>query len=215
MQHWTWRKELVQIIDEHDVCLIEDDVYGELLFDGHRPRPADVYSRSGRVLTCGSFSKTAAPGYRIGWLVAPRHMDEIGRLKRAYSCSSGLLQQLTLTEFMASGDYDRHLKTLRPVLQSNAERMSALVTQFFPAETRTSKPVGGSVLWLELPQAVDADQLFDEALKAGISTAPGKIFSPCARYRNFVRLSFGHPWSDQVEKSMEWLGKKVSALSKG
>ena len=209
------RKELVQIIDEHDVCLIEDDVYGELLFDGHRPRPAEVYSRSGRVLTCGSFSKTAAPGYRIGWLAAPRHMSEVIRLKRAYSCSSGLLQQLTLTEFMASGDYDRHLKTLRPVLQCNAERMSALVTQFFPASTRTSKPVGGSVLWLELPQAVDAEQLFDEALKAGISTAPGKIFSPCTRYRNFVRLSFGQPWSEQVDKSMEWLGKKVSALSKG
>jgi DNA-binding transcriptional MocR family regulator len=93
--------------------------------------------------------------------------------------------------------------------------MSALVTQFFPAETRTSIPVGGSVLWLELPQAVDAEQLFDEALIAGISTAPGKIFSPCNRYRNFVRLSFGHPWSERIDKSMEWLGNKVTALSKG
>ena len=209
------REKLVEIIDQHDVCLIEDDVYGELLFDGYRPRPAAMYSRSGRVITCGSFSKTAAPGYRIGWIIAGPYMKEVTRLKRSYSCSSGLLQQLTLAEFMASGDYDRHLKTLRPELQCNADRMSALVAQHFPAETRTSKPVGGSVLWLELPHRVDAEKLFDEAIEAGISTAPGKIFSPCDRYRNFVRLSFGHPWTDEIEKSLEWLGEKVSALAKG
>jgi DNA-binding transcriptional MocR family regulator len=209
------REKLVEIIDQHDVCLIEDDVYGELLFDGYRPRPAAMYSRSGRVITCGSFSKTAAPGYRIGWIIAGPYMKEVTRLKRSYSCSSGLLQQLTLAEFMASGDYDRHLKTLRPVLQCNADRMSALVAQHFPAETRTSKPVGGSVLWLELPHRVDAEKLFDVAIEAGISTAPGKIFSPCDRYRNFVRLSFGHPWTDEIEKSLEWLGEKVSALAKG
>jgi len=208
------RRTLVDIIDEHEVCLIEDDVYGELLFDGHRPKPAGMYSRSGRVLTCGSFSKTAAPGYRIGWIVTDQYMQTVARLKRSYSCSSGLLQQLALAEFLASGDYDRHLKALRPELRCNAQRMSALVARYFPAETRTSQPVGGSVLWLELPQRIDAEQLFDDAIKAGISTAPGQIFSPCDRYRNFVRLSFGHPWSDDIEKSLQWLGEKVSALAK-
>jgi DNA-binding transcriptional MocR family regulator len=135
-------------------------------------------------------------------------MSKAKQLKRAFSCSSGLLQQMTLAEFMASGDYDRYLSTLRPVLQCNAERMSALVAQHFPAETRTSKPVGGSVLWLELPEQIDSEQLFDEALAAGISTAPGSIFSPCDRYRNFTRLSFGHPWSDRIEESLAWLGRR-------
>ena len=107
------------------------------------------------------------------------------------------------------------LEPLRPELQCNADRMSALVAQYFPAETRTSKPVGGPVLWLELPHRVDAEKLFDLAIEAGISTAPGRIFSPCDRYRNFVRLSFGHPWTDEIEKSLQWLGEKVSALAKG
>jgi len=209
------RKALVEIIDEFEVTLIEDDVYGELLFDGHRPKPAAMYSTSGRILTCGSFSKTAAPGYRIGWLIAGKYHDIVTRLKRSYSCSSGLLQQLTLAEFLASGDYDRYLKKLRPALQRNAERMSALVAQHFPPETRTSKPVGGSVLWLELPENVDAEKLFGEALDAGISTAPGLIFSPCDCYRNFMRLSFGHPWTKELEDSLAWLGKNVSARSTG
>jgi DNA-binding transcriptional MocR family regulator len=207
------RKRLVEIIEERELVLIEDDVYGDLLFDGSRPKPAEVYSRSGRVLTCGSFSKTAAPGYRIGWLLAGRYKDKIRRLKRSYSCSSGLLQQLTLTEFLASGDYDRYLKTLRPVLQQNAERMSACVARFFPAETRTSKPVGGSVLWLELPRKIDSEKLFDEAIEAGISIAPGLIFSPCRRYENFIRLSYGHPWSVEIENSIEWLGRKVRRMA--
>lgn len=207
------RKRLVEIIEERELVLIEDDVYGELLFDGSRPKPAEVYSRSGRVLTCGSFSKTAAPGYRIGWLLPGRFKDQIRRLKRSYSCSSGLLQQLTLAEFLASGDYDRYLNTLRPVLRQNAERMNACVSRFFPAETRTSKPVGGSVIWLELPGNIDSEKLFDDAIEAGISIAPGLIFSPCRRYENFVRLSFGHPWSAEIEKGIEWLGRKVKSMT--
>ena len=207
------RRKLVEIIDEREIVLIEDDVYGDLLFDGQRPKPAEVYSRSGRVLTCGSFSKTAAPGYRIGWILTGQYRDKIMRLKRSYSCSSGLLQQLTLTEFLASGDYDRYLKTLRPVLQCNAERTSALVAQHFPEGTRTSKPVGGAVLWIELPENVNSEHLFDEAVANGISIAPGLIFSPCTRYENFIRLSYGHPWSEEIEQSIAWLGRKVQQLA--
>ena len=209
------RQELVEMLEAHSVVLIEDDVYGDLLFDGHRPKPAEFFSRSGSVMTCGSFSKTIAPGYRIGWLIAGQYIDQITQLKRSFSCSSGLLQQLTLSEFLATGDYDRYLKTLRPELQCNAERMSAVVAQYFPRQTRTSKPVGGCVLWLELPKKVDSEILFELAIEAGISIAPGLIFSPCNRYRNFIRLSFGHPWSEQIEESIEWLGRKVAAIAAG
>lgn len=207
------RRKLVEILEEFDTVLIEDDVYGDLRFDGIRPVPAQFLSNSARIITCGSFSKTAAPGYRIGWVVSDRFMDGITRLKRAFSCSSGLLQQLTLADFLASGNYSRHLKTLRPVLKCNAERMSAMVAEHFPADTRTSKPVGGSVLWLELPGGIDSEQLFDDAIEAGISIAPGQIFSPSNRYSNFVRLSYGHPWNERTEDAVRWLGQRVGELS--
>lgn len=208
------RKELVRLLDERGVALVEDDVYGELMFDGHRPKPAAFHSGSGRVLTCGSFSKTVAPGYRIGWIVTGRYRDRISALKRSYSCTSGLLQQLTLAEFLAGGDYERYLKTLRPVLQCNAERMSAAVGCHFPPETRTSKPVGGSVLWLDLPANVDGEALFERAIADGISIAPGGIFSPGNRYRNFIRLSFGQPWTPDVEQGLQRLGRTVSEMAR-
>jgi DNA-binding transcriptional MocR family regulator len=208
------RLRMVEILEEFDTVLIEDDVYGDLRFDGVRPVPAQFLKNSDRIITCGSFSKTVAPGYRIGWIVTERYIDEIARLKRAFSCSSGLLQQLTLADFLASGDYARHLKVLRPILKQNADRMSALVAEHFPATTRTSRPVGASVLWLEMPASVDAIQLFDEAMAVGISIAPGQIFSPSNRYSNFLRLSYGHPWSEKTEDALRWIGQRIGELSK-
>lgn len=207
------RQALVELLEEFDTVLIEDDVYGDLRFDGHRPVPAQFLGGRARIMTCGSFSKTAAPGYRIGWIVADRQPSEITRLKRAFSCSSGLLQQLTLADFLASGDYARHMKLLRPVLKRNAERMSAMIAEHFPASTRVSRPAGGSVLWLELPKGVESEVLFDEAIDAGISITPGPIFSPSNRYRNFVRLSYGHPWDERTESALQWLGQKVDTLA--
>jgi len=207
------RRKLIDMLNEFHVTLIEDDVYGDLRFDGVRPVPAQFLCNSERVITCGSFSKTAAPGYRMGWVVSEKYIDRIARFKRAFSCSSGLLQQLTLADFLATGDYARHLKALRPILKTNADRMSALVAEHFPEETRTSRPVGASVLWLELPQSVDAIQLFDDAIAAGISIAPGVIFSPSDRYSNFIRLSYGHPWCEKTEEAMQWLGYRAKELS--
>ena len=209
----TDRRRLVEVLDKYDTILIEDDVYGDLRFDGVRPVPAQFLGANGNIITCGSFSKTVAPGYRIGWVVTDRYIEKIAQLKRAFSCTSGLLQQLTLADFLASGDYNRHLKALRPVLKQNADRMAALVAEHFPPETRTSKPVGGSVLWLELPANVDAEALFDDAIEAGISLAPGHIFSACGCYGNFLRLSYGHQWSERSDEAIRWLGARVGTLS--
>ena len=207
------RMRLVKVLEKHDVALIEDDVYGDLRFDGYRPTPAQFLNSTARIITCGSFSKTAAPGYRIGWVAAGTMIDRIAQLKRAFSCSSGLLQQMTLADFLGSGDYNRHLKLLRPVLQRNAERMSALIADYFPKETRTSRPMGGSVIWLELPKSIDAVQLLDDSIAAGISIAPGNIFSPCSCYSNFIRLSYGHPWGQRTEDAIEWLGNRVTKMA--
>ncbi|MFK7954976.1 MAG: PLP-dependent aminotransferase family protein [Lysobacterales bacterium] len=205
------RQALVELVESFNVPLIEDDVYGDLLFDGRRHKPAQFFSSKGLVLTAGSFSKTAAPGYRIGWLMPGRFSDQVFKLKRAISYSSGLLQQLTLAEFMGSGEYDRHLKKLRPVLKLNCERMTALVAESFPAETRISQPAGGSVLWLEMDPGFDSGEYFHRALAEGISVAPGAIFSPGNRFRHFLRLSFGHPWGEPLENAIQTLG----ALAKG
>ena len=206
------RQRLVELLESRNIPLIEDDVYGELLFDGPRPKPAQFFSRKGLVMTCASFSKTAAPGYRIGWLLPGKWLESARKYKRALSCSSGLLAQLTLAEHMAIGDYDRHLKRLRSALKQNAERMISAVERSFPTDTGVSLPVGGSVLWIELPGSVDSAVLFDKALAEGISIMPGTVFGAQNRYRNFIRLSFGHPWSEALDNGMDRLGRLINQM---
>lgn len=207
------RRAMVALLEEHDIPLIEDDVYGELVYAGQRPLPAQYFSTKGLVLTCSSFAKTVSPGYRIGWLLPGKFHDEVHKLKRAISCSSGLIPQLTLADYMASGDYDRHIKRLLPILKSNAQRMACHVQQTFPAETRISRPQGGSVLWLELNAEVDSGHFFDHAIDAGISIMPGAIFSAGSRYRHYLRLSYGHPWSVEIEQGIQTLGQLAYRLS--
>ena len=206
------RAALVELLAATDTAMIEDDVYGELRFDGERPVPAQFLeaarNKRAKIITCSSFSKTAAPGYRVGWIVTGPYRSKIASLKRSLTCSSGLLPQLTLADFLASGDYDRHLRGLLPVLRHNAERMQAAVSETFPEGTRTSRPQGGAMLWVQLPKGTKDVDLFEKALDAGISIAPGRIFSPSGRYSNCVRLGYGHPWDERTEQAIAWLASQ-------
>lgn len=204
------RESLVRLLESRDIPLIEDDVYGDLYFAEQRGRPAKAFSTKGLVLTCSSFSKTTAPGYRIGWLLAGKYQAKAKRLKRALSCSSSLLNQWTLSEFMASGQYERNLRMLRSVLKRNKQRAIALITSDFPFGTRVSDPQGGGVLWVELPKNNDGTALFHRALEQNISITPGALFSPSSKFNHCIRLSYGVDWSERIESAIRLLGAMVN-----
>ncbi|WP_102798400.1 PLP-dependent aminotransferase family protein [Bowmanella denitrificans] len=203
----TNKQAIVALLESRDIGLIEDDVYGDLYFGERRGLPAQIYAKKGLVITCSSFSKTAAPSHRIGWLLSPRFAAQAVRLKRALSCTSSLLNQWTLSEYMASGEYERYIRHLRDVLKINMQRMKAKVESAFPNQTRVSSPHGGAVLWLELARKADGAQLFQRALEQGISIMPGTLFSPTDKYRHCIRLSYGVPWTGEVELAIERLGR--------
>ena len=203
------RQVMVSLLEQHDIPLIEDEVYSEIYFTDNKPKPAQLYSEKGLVMTCSSFSKTAAPGYRIGWLLPGKFEEQAKRIKRAQSSSTPMLQQWTLNEYLFSGDYDRHLCVLRKTLAYNCERMRALIADHFPPEVCISKPQGGSVLWLRCQSHVNTSTFFQEALAQGVSFAPGVIFSPSGRYKNYMRVSFGVFWGSDIEMAIKVLGKLV------
>ena len=203
------RQAMVTLLEEHDIPLIEDDVYSEIYFTNDKPKPAQLYAEKGLVMTCSSFSKTAAPGYRIGWLLPGKFEEQAKRIKRAQSCSTPMLQQWTLNEYLLNGDYDRHLCVLRKNLAYNCERMRALIAKHFPPEVCISKPQGGSVLWLRCQSHVNTGEFFQAALAQGVSFAPGVVFSPSGKYSNYMRVSFGVLWSEEVEIAIKTLGALV------
>ena len=208
------KQALVTLLAEYGVPLIEDDIYGDLGYGEIRPRTAKSYDQQGLVLLCDSFSKTLAPGYRVGWCAAGKWQREVEHLKMVTTMATPTLPQLAIAEFLAEGGYDRHLRRARRVYAENVRLVSQGVGQFFPVGTRITRPAGGFVLWVELPKAVDSLELFDRAVAAGISIAPGPMFSAKNGYRNFLRLNCGTPWSSRVEGALQQLGQLAANLGK-
>jgi DNA-binding transcriptional MocR family regulator len=205
------KARLVHIAARADVPIIEDDVYGELAFDGTRPRPAKAFDRDGRVILCGSVSKTLAPGYRVGWVVPGRYQASVERLKFAQSLATPTVLQMAVAEYLDRGGYDRHLRTLRARFAAQVQRFREEVLATFPEGTRTSAPQGGFVLWVELPAEVDAFSLQADALRAGIAIAPGPVFSARQRFASCIRLSCGFPWSARIQAAIEHVGELARA----
>jgi DNA-binding transcriptional MocR family regulator len=207
------KRRMVEVLEAANVPLIEDDIYGELYFDDTRPRVAKCYERKGGVFSCSSFSKTLAPGYRIGWVVADKqHHHKILEWKQASSSASSSLAQYAIAEYLASGEYERHVQRLRNAYRNQTEQMRFMLAQHFPKGTRISNPRGGFVLWVEMPRGNDCIEVFNKALERGISLLPGMLFSAARRYKNFIRISCGQPWSKALEQSVIELAGIVSPL---
>lgn len=207
------KRELVALLARHQVPLIEDDVYGELHFAPQRPPPAKAFDCEGLVMHCSSFSKSLAPGYRVGWVAAGRYATAVQRLKLMTTLSAATPSQQALSEYLAQGGYDRHLRQLRRTLEQQQAVALAAVAQHFPRGTRVSRPEGGYFLWVELPPQVDALRLHQLALQAGISLAPGQIFSTDRRFAHCVRINYGHPAQSQFEDALQTVGELATALA--
>ncbi|MGL5081496.1 MAG: PLP-dependent aminotransferase family protein [Microcoleaceae cyanobacterium] len=203
------KKQLVEILERHHTPLIEDDIYGELCFQGSRPKAVKAFDRNGLVLYCSSFSKTLSPGLRVGWAIAGQYQTRIEQLKLFINLGTATPNQLVIAAFLANGGYDRHLRHLRRAYQEQVMRMTQAIYEYFPAETKVTRPKGGHVLWLELPEHFDSVKLYEAAYQHRISLAPGSMFSTTGGYRNCFRLNCGLPWSSEIQQAMKTLGDLV------
>lgn len=208
-----YKKELVALADKHDLFVIEDEVYGDVVFQGPRPRPLKAFDRKGRVLLCSSVSKTVSPGLRIGWVAGGRFHEGIERLKLLTSVATAALPQLVIAEFLRSGGYDRHLKRLRATLAGQMEAVRQAIAKYFPEGTRISRPAGGYMLWVQLPARIDALELYQAALAQHISILPGTIFSATGRFKNCIRINCGHAWSEAHDRALLTLGRLCERLT--
>ena len=207
------KRELVAMLARHEVPLIEDDVYAELHF-GAAPAPAKAFDAAGLVMHCGSFSKSLAPGYRLGWCAPGIAYERVERLKLTTSIATSIPVQDGIAEYLKHGGYDHHLRALRGHLRSQQAQMLRAVEARLPPGTRATRPEGGYFLWVELPAGVDAMGVYREAIHRGVSVAPGPIFSPKRRFTNFLRLNCGHPWSEAMDKAVALLGRLCAAAAK-
>ena len=205
------KQELVELLARHEIPLIEDDIYGDLTFGIERPGTAKSFDRSGLVIYCSSFSKTIAPGYRVGWAIAGRFQPHMERLKMMMNVAPSSPPQIALAEFLATGGYDHHLRSIRRIHARNISQMADAVARYFPPGTCMTHPAGGFILWVEMQEGTDAIELYHRALKRGISIVPGPLFSLSNKYGNHIRLSAAK-WDEQIEQGIKTLGELAHEL---
>jgi len=204
------KKKLVELLAKHEVPLIEDDIYGEMYFGKTRPRTCKSYDKQGLVLLCSSISKSLAPGYRVGWCIPGKFKAQFINLKLMHTLSSATPTQAAIGHFFETGRYDLHMRKLRKALHTQSLRYTQAVVEYFPDDIKVSRPQGGYVLWIELNKKIDAFKLYERAIVYSISISPGQIFSTDSRFTNFIRISFGLPYNDEIDKSLKTLGRLIS-----
>ena len=207
------REEVGTLCREHRVPFYEDDAFGELAFDG-RPRPP-VKTWAGEYgIMSGSFSKTVAPGMRIGWLWAP---EEIIRTfdvaKQAADLHSNHLSQMIMHRYLTTHDYDAHLAVVRKAYAANCRLMSDLMDDLLPACTHT-RPEGGMFMTAALPGGISAMALFREGLRQGVAVMPGGPFFAGGGGDDCIRLNFSTAGAEEIQEGMDRLARAVRALDR-
>lgn len=206
------KKQLVEMLAARDIPLIEDDIYGEMYFGKSRPKTCKSFDKKGLVMLCSSISKTLAPGYRVGWCIPGKFWDKVLSNKITQTVSSATPTHAAIGNFFETGRYDLHMRKLRKSLHTQSLRYIQAITEYFPSDTQVSRPQGGYVLWVELNTKINAFELFEAAILQNVSIAPGQIFSTDARFTNYIRISFGSPFTPHINAGLKRLGALIKSL---
>ena len=206
------QKQLLRLASDFDIQIIEDDIYGELMFEQGRTKALKAGDLEGRVVYCSSFSKTLSPGVRIGWIIAGKYQDEVQRLQMFTTHSACSVTQMAVAAYLENGGYDRHLRHIRQEYRKNLSAFQLAIQQYFPEGTQITRPTGGFILWVSLPARVNTKDLHISALQQGISIAPGLIFSNTEQFNHCVRINCGIPWNREAERALMTLGMLTTQL---
>jgi 2-aminoadipate transaminase len=205
------RALLARVADEHHVAILEDDPYGELSFAGPPPRPVASHGH-GNVLYLGTFSKTLAPGLRIGWLWGdPAVVRKATIAKQACDLHTATLSQRATAALLARFDYAGHVARICDVYNERCQTMLSALTDHTPEGCRWIIPTGGMFIWLQLPAGMDADALLAGAIARKVAFVPGSGFFVGEIRREFIRLNFSNQPPPSIVEGMRRFGEVLAA----
>ena len=209
----TSRREIAALIDGSSTYFIEDDPYGELRFTGEHQTSMFELAPDNTILL-GSFSKVVVPGFRIGWLVAPEHIQEkLIIAKQATDLHTCQFTQNIILQYLSDNDLDDHIATIVRAYSSQCQAMLDAIDQHFPEGVKCTRPEGGMFLWAELPDDMSALALFDIAVKQGVVYVPGDPFYIDQSGLNTMRLSFSTLDEATIRSGIEKLGHAIQLLA--
>ncbi len=200
------RAVLAQIAAEHGLAVVEDDPYGKLRYRGTDIPPVKHWDESGCVLYVSTFSKTIAPGLRLGWVVA--RPDFFGRmliLKQAADLHTSSFDQLVAHTYLTQNDQAAHLDKIRRVYGERFDVLDQALRAEMPSGYAWTKPDGGMFLWVTGPESLDALELLQRAIAQKLAFVPGRDFFPSEGGRNFLRLNYSNSTPERIREGVRRL----------
>jgi 2-aminoadipate transaminase len=214
------RERLVTLARQYGVPILEDDPYGELRFEGEHVEPLVVISArqngqqsgyfEGDVIYMSTFSKTLAPGLRLGWVVAPVEViNKLVQAKQGADLHTSTFDQMIAYEVVSNGFLDEHVREIRKTYRQRRDAMLAAMERLFPEGTTWTHPQGGLFLWVRLPEGADCEDLLKEAIEQRVAFVPGTAFYPDGRGHDSLRLTFATCSVDSIDDGIGRLGKAI------
>lgn len=203
------RQALARIAAEHKLVILEDDPYGKLRYSGTEVPPVKHWDEAGWVLYASTFSKTIAPGLRLGWVAAPAEIfSKLLILKQAADLHTSSFDQRVAHVYLTSNDQTVHLEKIRRAYGERFAVMDAALQAEMPADYQWTKPEGGMFLWITGPAGLDGLKLLEEAIKHQVAFVPGRDFFPADGGANYLRLNFSNSTPDRIREGV----KRLAAL---
>ena len=204
------RKELLDIASEYDFLIIEDDPYGELIFEGGSIQPIKSYDTKGRVVYISTFSKILAPGFRIGWIIASKViLDKLIQGKQAADLCTNVFSQYVAYEYIKGGYLDKHVERIKELYKRKRDVMLEALKEYFPSEVKWTMPKGGMFIWITLPKSIDTRLMFQKAIAKKVAYVVGEAFYPEGGDYNSMRLNFSYSEDKLIKEGIERLAEVI------
>jgi len=206
------RLKIAQLAAEHGVTVLEDDAYAELRYRGVALPPIAGLDPAAQVIHLGTFSKTLAPGLRLGYLIAEAGtVRALTIAKQAVDLHTGSLSQRAVARMLQTFEYEAHLRRVRSLYAERLDAMLASLEHNFPEGTTWTRPEGGMFVWMRLPAGLDAGELLVDAMRERVAFVPGAPFYPANPCRETLRLNFSNRPPLLIAEGMARLGACVRA----
>ena len=206
------KKELLRIAELHQLCIIENDIYSDLYFEEKRPSSIKSVDEKGLVMTYSSFSKTLAPGIRLGWLYAGNFYAGVERMKFALGRSVSPIYQELVLKLLQENRYERHLRQFRKKLNQQAFQLLEVMRRAFPEDSYFHQPQGGYSIWARMPENMEMKKFYQYCEKNKVSFTPGDTFSLDDRYSHHFRMVFAERITPESIVLLEDIGRKSQEL---
>lgn len=201
------RRQLVQVCRELDLLIVEDNPYGLLTLDAE-PLPALRSMDADRVIYLGSFSKTFAPGFRVGWVLAPHAVREKLLLAQESAVlSPPVFSQYAISAYLEQHDWKAQIVAFRDMYRVRRDAMLDALEEFMPPGTSWTRPAGGFFVWLTLPEGLDSQSMLPRGISGRVAFVPGTAFYADGLGSSHIRLSYCYPTPEAIREGVRRLAQ--------